>query len=75
MYGYIGSCFGDHLDPGEQCECRDEGKRRKVIREEPHRHCDICGCELYPDNRLATMDGRVICKDCLNDEMGGDYDI
>lgn len=24
MYGYICPCCGDHLDPGEKCECRDE---------------------------------------------------
>ena len=24
MYGYICPYCGDHLDPGEKCECRDE---------------------------------------------------
>ena len=75
MYGYICPDCGDHLDPGERCGCRDEAEGRKEIKEEPPRHCDRCGCESYPDNRLATMDGEVICRDCLNDEMGGHYDI
>lgn len=75
MYGYICPDCGDHLDPGERCGCRDEAEGRKKIKEEAPRHCDRCGCELYPDNRLATMDGEVICRDCLNDEMGGHYAI
>ena len=36
---------------------------------------DRCGCDLYMDSRLVTMEGEVICKDCLNDEMGGHHDI
>lgn len=75
MYGYICPDCGDHLDPGERCGCRDEAEGRKDIKEEPPRHCDRCGCELYPDSCLATIGGEVICRDCLNDEMGGDYDI
>ena len=54
MYGYICPDCGDHLDPGERCGCRDEAEGRKEIKEEPSRHCDRCGCELYPDNRLAS---------------------
>ena len=75
MYGYICPDCGDHLDPGERCGCRDEAEGRKGIKEEASRHCDRCGCELYPDNRLATMSGEFICRDCLKDEMGGHYGI
>lgn len=28
MYGYICPHCGDHLDPGEQCECRREKEER-----------------------------------------------
>ena len=75
MYGYICPDCGDHLDPGERCGCSDEEKECKGIKEEAPRYCDRCGCDLYMDSRLVTMEGEVICKDCLNDEMGGHHDI
>lgn len=31
MYGYICPYCGDHLDPGERCECRDEKEKRKLF--------------------------------------------
>lgn len=75
MYGYICPDCGDHLDPGERCGCRDEGEECKGIKEEAPMHCDRCGSDLYMDSLLVTMEGEIICKDCLNDEMGGHYDI
>lgn len=29
MYGYICPYCGDHLDPGEKCDCMDEKIRRE----------------------------------------------
>lgn len=72
MYGYICPYRGDHLDPGERCECQEEAQVEKEIL---NKYCDKCGCETYPDDRLDTQNGEVICMDCLGAEMGGYYDI
>ena len=31
MYGYICPCCGDHLDPGEKCECINDKTASKEI--------------------------------------------
>ena len=33
MYGYICPFCGDHLDPGERCECREERVKEEALKE------------------------------------------
>ncbi len=75
MYGYICPYCGDHLDPGERCECRVKEEECMEVPVDSVRHCDGCGCETYPDGRLGTMDGKAICRDDLNDGIGGQYGV
>lgn len=65
MYGYICSYCGDHLDPGERCECRDE---KKESYSGPVNHCDRCGNVLYEDDYLAAADGENLCCHCVDDD-------
>ena len=75
MYGYICPYCGDHLDPGERCECREEAVESMHVPANSLRYCGRCESDTYPDNRLDIVDREVICGECRNDEMGGHYDI
>lgn len=65
MYGYICPYCGDHLDPGERCECRNEKKESSL---KQVKHCDRCGCVLCEDDDLITANGKNICSHCLDDD-------
>lgn len=32
--------------------------------------CEVCGAEIYPDERYYELDGLVNCSDCAHDWMG-----